>query len=50
MKKKKKHHLINIGTGKDHQINLFAKQILKILIPKRKMTVVEKLFYAFCIT
>ena len=39
MKKKTKHHLINIGTGKDHQINFFAKQVLKILIPKRKIII-----------
>jgi len=39
MKKKTKHYLINIGTGKDHSINFFAKKILKILIPKRKIII-----------
>ena len=39
MKKKTKHYLINIGTGKDHPINFFAKKILKILIPKRKIII-----------
>jgi GDP-L-fucose synthase len=39
MNKKTKHHLINIGTGKDHQINYIAKQILKTLIPERKIII-----------
>jgi len=39
MKKKTKHHLINIGTGKDYSINCFAKKILKILIPDRKVII-----------
>tara|TARA_Y100000590_G_C15690663_1_gene1003300 strand:+ start:320 stop:1252 length:933 start_codon:yes stop_codon:yes gene_type:complete len=39
MKKKIKHYLINIGTGKDYPINFFAKKILKILIPKRKIII-----------
>ena len=39
MKKKTKHHLINIGTGKDYSINYFAKKILKILIPDRKIII-----------
>ena len=39
MNKKTKHHLINIGTGKDHPINFIAKQILKTLIPKRKIII-----------
>jgi len=39
MKKKTKHYLINIGTGKDHPINFFAKKILKILIPKKKIII-----------
>ena len=39
MKKKTKHHLINIGTGKDYSINYFAKKILKILIPDRKVII-----------
>ncbi len=39
MNKKTKHHLINIGTGKDHPINFIAKQILKTLIPERKIII-----------
>ena len=39
MNKKTKHHLINIGTGKDQQINYIAKQILKTLIPERKIII-----------
>ena len=39
MKKKTKHYLINIGTGVDHPINFFAKQILKILIPKNRIII-----------
>ena len=39
MKKKTEHHLINIGTGKDYSINYFAKKILKILIPDRKIII-----------
>ena len=39
MKKKTKHYLINIGTGKDYSINFFAKKILKTLIPKRKILI-----------
>jgi len=39
MKKKTKHHLINIGTGKDYSINFFAKQVLKTLIPERKIII-----------
>ena len=39
MKKKTAHHLINIGTGKDFSIEYYAKQILKILIPGRKVLI-----------
>ena len=39
MNKKTKQHLINIGTGKDHPINFIAKQILKTLIPERKIII-----------
>ena len=39
MNKKTKHHLINIGTGKDYPINFFAKQILKTLIPEREIII-----------
>jgi len=37
MKKRVKHNLINIGTGKDQTINYFAKKLLKILIPEKKI-------------
>jgi len=37
MKKRVKHNLINIGTGKDQTINYFAKKFLKILIPEKKI-------------
>jgi len=39
MKKKTKHHLINIGTGKDFSIEYYAKKILKILIPNKKVMI-----------
>jgi GDP-L-fucose synthase len=39
MKKKTAHHLINIGTGKDFSIEYYAKQILKILIPGKKVLI-----------
>ena len=39
MKKKTVHHLINIGTGKDFSIEYYAKQILKILIPGKKVLI-----------
>ena len=39
MKKKTAHHLINIGTGKDFPIEYYAKQILKILIPEKKVLI-----------
>ena len=39
MNKKTKHDLINIGTGKDHTINFYAKEILKTLIPERKVII-----------
>jgi len=37
MKKRVKHNLINIGTGKDQTINYFAKKFLKILMPEKKI-------------
>ena len=37
MKKKVKEDVINIGTGKDYSINFIARQILKILIPNKKI-------------
>ena len=39
MNKKTKHHLINIGTGKDYSIEFFAKKLLKILIPDKKIKI-----------
>jgi len=39
MKKRTKHNLINIGTGKDRTINYFAREISKILIPERKVLI-----------
>ena len=39
MKKKAKHNLINIGTGKDQTISYFAKKFLKILIPEKKILI-----------
>ena len=39
MKKKTKHHLNNIGTGKDFSIEYYAKKILKILIPNKKVMI-----------
>ena len=37
MKKKIREDVINIGTGKDYSINFIAQQILKILIPNKKI-------------
>jgi len=39
MKKKTKHTLINIGTGKDDSIKNWAKLILKLLLPNRKIKI-----------
>ena len=39
MNKKTKHHLINIGTGKDHSIIKFAKICLKAFIPKKNIKI-----------
>mgnify|MGYP006136165619 FL=1 len=39
MKKKTKHHLINIGSGKYFSIEHYAKKILKILIPNKKVMI-----------
>ena len=39
MKKKTKHTLINIGTGKDYSIKIWAKLILKLLLPNRKIKI-----------
>ncbi len=37
MKKKIKHTLINIGTGKDFTIQQYANMILKLLLPNKKV-------------
>ncbi len=39
MKKKTKHYMINIGSGRDHSINFYAKEIQKILIPRKKIKI-----------
>ena len=40
MKKKTKHTLINIGTGKDFRINDYAKIVLKIIVPNKKIKII----------
>ena len=37
MKKKTKHTLINIGSGKDYSIKYYANLILKLIIPNKKI-------------
>ena len=37
MKKKTKHTLINIGSGKDYPIKYYANLILKLIIPNKKI-------------
>ncbi len=37
MKRKTKHSLINVGTGKDYSINYYANLILKLIIPNKKI-------------
>ena len=39
MKKNTKDKLINIGTGKDHTINDYAKKIAKIIIPQKQIKI-----------
>ena len=39
MKKKTKHSLINIGSGKDYSINYYANLILKLIIPNKKIVI-----------
>ena len=39
MKKKTNHTLINIGTGKDYLIKEYAKQILEIIVPNKKIKI-----------
>jgi GDP-L-fucose synthase len=40
MKKKTKHTLINIGTGKDYRIKDYAKMILKLIVPNKKIKII----------
>ena len=40
MKKKIKENVINIGTGKDYTIKTYAKLILNLICPKKKIRVV----------
>ncbi len=35
MKKKTKHSIINIGTGKDHSINYYVKLIIKLILNRK---------------
>ena len=37
MNKKTKHDLINIGTGIDQSINFYAQEVLRSLIPNKKL-------------
>ena len=39
MNKKFKETIINIGTGKDHSIERYAKIILNSIIPKKKIKI-----------
>ena len=39
MKKKTKHTVINIGTGKDYKIKYYASLILKVIIPNRNINI-----------
>ena len=39
MNKKTKHDLINIGTGIDQSINFYAQEVLKSLIPNKKVKI-----------
>ena len=39
MNKKTKHDLINIGTGIDQSINFYAQEVLRSLIPNRKVKI-----------
>jgi len=39
MKKKSKHIIINIGTGKDYSIKEYAQLVLKTIIPNRKIKI-----------
>ena len=39
MKKKTRHTLINIGTGKDYSIKYYANLILKLIMPNKKIVI-----------
>lgn len=39
MKKKTKHTLINIGSGKDYSIKEYAKKILKLVVPNKAIRI-----------
>ena len=39
MKKKTKHTIINIGSGKDYSIKYYANLILKIILPNKKISI-----------
>ena len=39
MKKKLKHSLINIGSGKEYSIDYYAKLFLKVISPNRKILI-----------
>ena len=39
MKRKTKHTLINIGSGKDYSIKYYANLILKLIIPNKKIVI-----------
>ena len=39
MKKKTKHAIINIGSGKDYSIKYYANLILKIIMPNKKIVI-----------
>ena len=40
MKKKTKHYLINIGTGKDYTIKYFLETMVKIILNKKKINII----------
>ena len=39
MKRKTKHTLINIGSGKDYSIKYYANLILKLIVPNKKTVI-----------
>ena len=40
MKKKTKHTLINVGTGMDYSIKDYAKIVLKLIVPNKKIKII----------